>query len=1029
MKNVKYASLIIFFLMLIFNSCMTAIGQTHDYFKEELSPQVALINRFGTYPVDLSTGLVDISIPLHTIELTDVVIPIKLKFHASGLRSDEQEGLLGVRWALSGGAHVSRVIKGYPDEYYPFEQRIGNLGYTPDFNTLFGTTSLIPYDKTGTNICFEHPTRLDNGRYWEGGEYRDTEYDVFSFCLPSGRNGHFILKDVGGIKTACLMPYEPLKIYVMHEGGTGRAYNKVTIVDESGVTYCFGEERELPNSTTVRYVDKNSDNYVTTWHLSSIISSDKTDTIQFDYVHPDIAVNYWNESLVVSDQLHDNTAFGMFRDCDDAGCKMVPSPLYEMIGELLTNEFNYFSNNRGGRNQVRSPYVLSSIQYKSGGKQNQRIDFTYEQPNKNPKYLKEVSVKDGENNIVKRICFILKDNLSGNLKFLDKVEFTDIAASDNTINYQFDYYDSSSVPRCGDLAKNSDWWGYYSANAGWFYDENIALRLPSTGGYITRKIEGGLKQSDMYSMRIGMIKSIRYPTGGRTDFEYEGNIVGGQMFGGLRIKHIDNIPISGKTESRSYEYEGLVPDYLTPPLKNIFIENEMECYNSEFVSVEGIHQAGYGKYMQRNFLNCFPTRYSDYHSNIVYYTKVSEFLENRTEGTKQKTVFEYDVQKLDFSFYSVPNGEDFEGYETNGLRYKHGYVSPEDFWRRDKLRTKRIYDGSRMVKEIVYDYDTYMKDSVYDLPVYRYRLHNVINLSSAGITAETANCAKELSLIYPDRVYQTFAFKHQRYTSGADKLVKETEHTYYSDDTISITKEYEYDPKYLLLVSERFTGSDGEKMVTTYTYPHNCCKPDDNIYIEMVNKNILTPVLVKEQRYGDINWERVITSYDKLAKDVFYPSAVFQEDSRFSQKDSLIDYLNYTSQGRPAYLSKNNGTERVVYIWSYNHQYPVAVIQNATYDQVAKAIPGGNAYLALLADKISPTIADYNLLDNLRSALPDAFVTTATYLPLVGKLSVTDPSGLTTGYRYDSMGRLKETYILEKGVRKILQAYDYHYVN
>lgn len=105
-------------------SCPNVLGQDRpiDYFKEGISPQVALMNRYGDYPVDYITGLVDITVPLYTIQTPGLSMPLELKFHASGLRADEQEGLLGIRWALSGLGHVSRVIRGYPDEntYYPF---------------------------------------------------------------------------------------------------------------------------------------------------------------------------------------------------------------------------------------------------------------------------------------------------------------------------------------------------------------------------------------------------------------------------------------------------------------------------------------------------------------------------------------------------------------------------------------------------------------------------------------------------------------------------------------------------------------------------------------------------------------------------------------------------------------------------------------------------------------------------------------------------------------------------------------------
>ncbi len=82
----------------------------------------------------------------------------------------------------------------------------------------------------------------------------------------------------------------------------------------------------------------------------------------------------------------------------------------------------------------------------------------------------------------------------------------------------------------------------------------------------------------------------------------------------------------------------------------------------------------------------------------------------------------------------------------------------------------------------------------------------------------------------------------------------------------------------------------------------------------------------------------------------------------------------------------------------------------------------------LKVDNMTPTNSDYILFQStLKKYLPDAEITTYTYKPLVGITSGTDPRGVTTYYDYDDFGRLKETYIIENGVKKILQAYDYHY--
>ncbi len=48
------------------------------------SPNAMTFLKYGEHPVSHSTGVPDISIPLHTIELGDFSFPISATFHASG---------------------------------------------------------------------------------------------------------------------------------------------------------------------------------------------------------------------------------------------------------------------------------------------------------------------------------------------------------------------------------------------------------------------------------------------------------------------------------------------------------------------------------------------------------------------------------------------------------------------------------------------------------------------------------------------------------------------------------------------------------------------------------------------------------------------------------------------------------------------------------------------------------------------------------------------------------------------------------
>ena len=116
-----------------------------------------------------------------------------------------------------------------------------------------------------------------------------------------------------------------------------------------------------------------------------------------------------------------------------------------------------------------------------------------------------------------------------------------------------------------------------------------------------------------------------------------------------------------------------------------------------------------------------------------------------------------------------------------------------------------------------------------------------------------------------------------------------------------------------------------------------------------------------------------------------------------------------------------------MYLWSYKNQYPIAEIKNATYNQVKDLI--SESTLNALSAKIAPTSADWSMINNLTVSLKNALITTYTYRPLVGMMTSTSPQGLTTYYAYDAGKRLKEVYIFENGVKRILKSYIYNYKN
>ena len=105
----------------------------------------------------------------------------------------------------------------------------------------------------------------------------------------------------------------------------------------------------------------------------------------------------------------------------------------------------------------------------------------------------------------------------------------------------------------------------------------------------------------------------------------------------------------------------------------------------------------------------------------------------------------------------------------------------------------------------------------------------------------------------------------------------------------------------------------------------------------------------------------------------------------------------------------------------------MAEIKNASYEEVLNVL--NTNQLVMIQNVKNPADETLEMMgDLLRTNLPYAFVTTYKYRPLIGINEITDPSGITTYYEYDSLGRLKRTYLKdESNQEKTLQIYDYNY--
>src|SRR2546428_553175 len=80
------------------------------------APTTAAYTRYGDIPVDLSTGVTGINIPIYTISEHGTKIPISISYHASGIKVNDIASSVGLGWTLNDGGVITRTVMGEKDE-------------------------------------------------------------------------------------------------------------------------------------------------------------------------------------------------------------------------------------------------------------------------------------------------------------------------------------------------------------------------------------------------------------------------------------------------------------------------------------------------------------------------------------------------------------------------------------------------------------------------------------------------------------------------------------------------------------------------------------------------------------------------------------------------------------------------------------------------------------------------------------------------------------------------------------------------
>lgn len=461
--------------------------------------------------------------------------------------------------------------------------------------------------------------------------------------------------------------------------------------------------------------------------------------------------------------------------------------------------------------------------------------------------------------------------------------------------------------------------------------------------------------------------------------------------GGLRIKEIQNIDKGNIVSTKRYSYSEngqssgcllSIPDYAFLQILDRTIANSTYY---EGIRMRMLKFMAYNKQFSPNFGTPFIPNNGAAAQVVCKY--VEESCVDANNQTTGKTTYRYMAEpfktKIPFPIpkeYHIGNGSLLEEahYDSDGI-----------------LQKKKIFNYS--FKQIPGAFTQYIP-----------KFYEPFDASRIGI---------QFYEVKPEYWSLDSISESDYFDSGKKAVHKQTRYKYDMGNR---------------LVSEKMESLGENDFVTLTKYAKDF---SDQIALKMKDKSMtgvpLETVALKDGKIISGSKSQYIfdASLDAVLKKSSYslkkvPSLSLTDNySQYYEADyTVVSYDNY---GNPVEIEKRDGT-RVVYLWSYNGQYLVAEIKNATSSTVNTALVSvGLISIDSLSTNVNP---DKSKLDKLRtlSTLSDAHITTFQYKPLIGVTQITDPSGVTAYYEYDSLGRL--IHVMDMN-HSTVEEYDYHYRN
>lgn len=465
-----------------------AWGQQADPFQHDLSqkmfpptPEQASLLKFTNIPAGNYTGVHGFSVPIYSIQGKEFSLPISINYHGGGIKVDELSGSVGIGWALSvGGISLSEEVRGERDLDYTIEKL--NYFSPMAFDPSYGE------DHAGGSEHYNAALKMSGlgTTGLPGVPIAELQPDYFSYSLLNN-NGRFILDNERNRHT---VPKDNVTISEPIIFDSQSFAQQIT--DSKGIQYYFSsyQQEYSPGTSGSSFQPRKRYSY-----KIDHITIPNEGVITFDYYQ----VSYKYTSSKSKTNKYDLNS-------------LVEQPTG--ISEVISTITEYLPKS------VSFKQIRVDFKYKmaTGDKLLGRVDVNEggSAPNGTKGGILEyIEVWDINNNTAPLKKYKLHtDYFEQNPRLkLDRIEDI-IQGTYYDFKYIGEEQDKFLPPR---FSFSQDYWGMYNGKTN---STSVPEAYYQRGNEI-KHFPGANKNPDENFAVIGSLESVKLPTGGIQEFEYE----------------------------------------------------------------------------------------------------------------------------------------------------------------------------------------------------------------------------------------------------------------------------------------------------------------------------------------------------------------------------------------------------------------------------------------------------------------------------------------------------------------------------